>query len=62
MMIFLAIAILGLLIISIGVYLSENIIWGIYNEEIQYVKTNKSRYDWNWLNKFLNKYTFKIFF
>ena len=40
-------AILGLIVLGVGVYLSENIIRGIYNEEIQYVKTNKLRFDWN---------------
>lgn len=35
------------LLIAASIYLSENIIRGLYNEEIQYVKTNKLRYDWN---------------
>ena len=38
---------LGLMILNMGIYFSENIIRGIYNEEIMYVKTNKLRYDWN---------------
>ena len=46
-MIFLALLVIGLLVIATGTYLSENVIRGIYEEEIQYVKTNKSRYDWN---------------
>lgn len=40
-------AIIGIFIIACGIYLSENVIRGIYNEEIKYVKTNKLRYDWN---------------
>ena len=40
-------AIIGIFIIATGVYLAENVIRGIYNEEIKYVKTNKLRYDWN---------------
>ena len=45
-------AIIGIFIIGSGIYLSENVIRGIYNEEIKYVKTNKLRYDWNWLINF----------
>ena len=41
------VAILGVLIVCIAIFSSENIIRGLYNEEIQYVKTNKLRYDWN---------------
>lgn len=39
--------IIGIFVIAVGIYLAENVIRGIYNEEIQYVKTNKLRYDWN---------------
>ncbi len=39
--------ILGIFILAAGIFLSENVIRGIYNEEIKYVKTNKLRYDWN---------------
>lgn len=41
------VAFLGICIIGAGFFSSENIIRGLYNEEIQYVKTNKLRYDWN---------------
>lgn len=37
----------GMLIITLGFFASENVVRGIYNEEIKYVKTNKQRYDWN---------------
>lgn len=40
-------AFLGLCLIINGMYSSENVIRGLYNEEIKYVKTNKLRYDWN---------------
>ena len=43
---------LSLFVLITTIYLSENVIRGIYNEEIQYVKTNKLRYDWNWLNNY----------
>ena len=39
--------IFGMFIITMGFFASENIVRGIYNEEIKYVKTNKQRYDWN---------------
>lgn len=39
--------IIGIFVIAVALYLAENVIRGIYNEEIQYVKTNKLRYDWN---------------
>jgi hypothetical protein len=39
--------IIGMLIITLGFFISENVVRGIYNEEIKYVKTNKQRYDWN---------------
>ena len=39
--------IIGMFIITLGFFASENIVRGIYNEEIKYVKTNKQRYDWN---------------
>lgn len=39
--------IIGMLVITLGFFASENIVRGIYNEEIKYVKTNKQRYDWN---------------
>ena len=38
---------ISILIIGGCIYISENMIRGLYNEEIQYVKTNKLRYDWN---------------
>jgi len=37
----------SLFVLAGGIFLSENVIRGIYNEEIKYVKTNKQRYDWN---------------
>ena len=40
-------AIVSMFILSVGIFLSENVIRGIYNDEIKYVKTNKQRYDWN---------------
>jgi hypothetical protein len=39
--------IIGMFIITLGFFASENVVRGIYNEEIKYVKTNKQRYDWN---------------
>lgn len=39
--------IVGMFIITMGFFISENIVRGIFNEEIKYVKTNKQRYDWN---------------
>lgn len=42
-----SLALLGVLVMAAGFFSSENIIRGLYNEEIQYVKTNKLRYDWN---------------
>ena len=41
------ILLLSSIFIAAAIFLSENIIRGLYNEEIQYVKTNKLRYDWN---------------
>lgn len=46
-MIFMILTIGALFILAGGIFLSENVIRGIYNEEIKYVKTNKLRYDWN---------------
>lgn len=46
-MAFLLLSIAGLFALGVGIFLSENVIRGIYNEEIKYVKTNKLRYDWN---------------
>lgn len=46
-LIFFLISIFGVIIIGMAMFSSENIIRGLYNEEIQYVKTNKLRYDWN---------------
>lgn len=43
----LGICIMGLLLLAASFFLSENVIRGIYNEEIQYVNTNKLRFDWN---------------
>jgi len=37
----------GIAILAIALFSAENVIRGLYNEEIQYVKTNKLRYDWN---------------
>jgi hypothetical protein len=39
--------IIAMFIITLGFFASENVVRGIYNEEIKYVKTNKQRYDWN---------------
>lgn len=39
--------ILAMMILTLGLYVTENIVRGIYNEEIKYVKTNKQRFDWN---------------
>jgi hypothetical protein len=41
------ISIVGIFVIAVSMFFAENVIRGIYNEEIQYVKTNKLRYDWN---------------
>ncbi len=38
---------IGIIILAASMFSSENVIRGLYNEEIQYVKTNKLRYDWN---------------
>ena len=46
-MIFMLFTISALFSLGVGVFLSENVIRGIYNEEIKYIKTNKLRYDWN---------------
>lgn len=46
-MIFMALMALALFVLAFSVFLSENVIRGIYNEEIKYVKTNKQRFDWN---------------
>lgn len=37
----------GIAVLAIALFSAENVIRGLYNEEIQYVKTNKLRYDWN---------------
>lgn len=46
-MLSIVVMLIGLVIIIAGAYSGENVIRGLYNEEIQYVKTNKLRYDWN---------------
>lgn len=46
-MILLLFSIAAIFSLAVGTFLSENVIRGIYNEEIKYVKTNKLRYDWN---------------
>ena len=38
---------MAMMILTLGLYVTENIVRGIYNEEIKYVKTNKQRFDWN---------------
>lgn len=43
----LAMIFLSTVLIAACLFLSENIIRGLYNEEIQYVKTNRLRHDWN---------------
>ena len=39
--------VIGLFILGLTVFLSENVIKGLYEQENQFVKTNKLRYDWN---------------
>lgn len=46
-MVFMGLMALALFVLAFSVFLSENVIRGIYNEEIKYVKTNKQRFDWN---------------
>lgn len=46
-MIFLLMAISAMFPLSVAIFLTENVIKGIYQEESRYVKTNKQRYDWN---------------
>lgn len=43
----LLLSIVSLFLLGTAVFLSENVIRGLFNEEIKYVKTNKQRYDWN---------------
>lgn len=46
-MFFILFTIMAMFSLGVGIFLSENVIRGLYNEEIKYVKTNKLRYDWN---------------